>query len=94
MRRHHANNLIKQLIPTNNLLPSSTLSPNAFVAPPGNMNTSRVPKLRHHQICFVADIDSVKFVIDLAANRVFLNDVNLITNLKIMSATIKGIGGK
>ena len=76
MQRHHANNLIRQLTPTNDLLPEPTPDPTAFVAPPGNVTTP-VPKLRQHPICFVADTESVKFFIDLVANRIILNDAKL-----------------
>ena len=93
MQRHHANNLIKQLTPTNDLLPVPNSSPAASLAPPDAVNTTGVPKLRQQHICFIANTDSVKYVIDLAANRIVLNDANLIKNLKITSATIKGIGG-
>ena len=93
-QRHLANNLIKQLTPTNDLLPPPSSSPTAFVATPTEQLPTLAPSLRNHPICFVADTDSVRFVVDLAANRIVLNDASLITNLQITSATIKGIGGK
>ena len=93
MQRHHANNIIKQLTPTNDLLPVLNSSPDASLAPPDVVNTTCIPRLHQQPICFIADTESVKYVIDLAANRIVLNDANLIKNLKITSATIKGIGG-
>lgn len=73
---------------------SSSSSSTAFVAPHGDLNTTGHPPLRQETICFVPDTDSVKCVIDLAANRIILNDSSLMSNIKITSATIKGIGSK
>ena len=96
-----ADNIIKQLAPSNATSspdnapsPPSSTSPSAFVTPDDDLNITGPPPLRQEPICFVADTDSVNFVINLAANRVILNDSSLMTDLKIISATIKGIGRK
>ena len=52
------------------------------------------PGMRNNPIYFIADTDSVNYVIDIGANRIILNDCSLISNLKITRDKIKGIGGK
>ena len=96
-----ANNIVHQLAPPNApMSPDSTPSPPsytppyAFVTSNDDLNITGPPPLRQEPICFVADTDSVEYVVDLAANRIVLNDSSLMTDLKITSATIKGIGGK
>ena len=52
------------------------------------------PGIRNDPICFIADTDSVNYIIDTGANRIILNDCSLISNLQITRDKIKGIGGK
>ena len=64
------------------------------------VTTQSVPKstptslLRQDPVSFIADTDSVLYIIDTGANRIVVNDARLLTNLKISSSAIKGIGGK
>ena len=44
--------------------------------------------------CFVADTDSVKFIIDTGANRIIVNDAKLAYGYKVTDAHLKGINGK
>jgi hypothetical protein len=43
--------------------------------------------------CFIADTDSVAYVLDTGANRVILNDAKLFTNFVARRGNVKGIGG-
>ena len=43
--------------------------------------------------CFIADTDSVSFVVDSGANRIIVNDASLLSHLTITNAKIKGIEG-
>ena len=39
--------------------------------------------------CFVADTNSVQYIVDTGANRVIVNDINLLRNVRMMHGTIK-----
>jgi hypothetical protein len=43
--------------------------------------------------CFVADTDSVPYILDTGANRVILNDAKLFHKFQARNGSVKGIGG-
>jgi hypothetical protein len=50
-------------------------------------------KLRHLPYCFVADTDSVEYIIDTGANRIIINNAKLFTSFRAIESSVKGIGG-
>ena len=75
-------------------LQTDALAPPALCMP-GQVGTpSTSAHIRHEPICFIADTDSVSYTIDTAANRIIVIDAGMLTDLKICSSTIKGVGGK
>ena len=50
--------------------------------------------LQHEPICFVANTDSVLYIVDTTSNWMIVNDSSLMPDLKITTANIKCIGGK
>jgi hypothetical protein len=50
-------------------------------------------KLRCLPYCFVADTDSIPFVLDTGANRMIINNVKLFKHFKSRKGNVKGIGG-
>ena len=50
--------------------------------------------LRQQPISFLADTDSIDYDIDTGANRIIVNDVNLLSNFVPSKSSIKGIGGQ
>ena len=50
--------------------------------------------LRQEPVCFIADTDSVSYTIDIAANHIIVTNAGMLTDLKICSSKIKGVGGK
>ena len=71
--------------------------PSTFRPPSISTSKINVPseyaKLRQEYICFIADTYSMSYVIDTAVNWLVLNYSSLMTDLKITTATIKGVGG-
>jgi hypothetical protein len=49
--------------------------------------------LRQQPHCFIADTNSVPYVLDSGANRVILNDAKLFKDFQAKAGNIKGIGG-
>ena len=43
--------------------------------------------------CFIADTDSVSFVVDSGSYRIIVNDASLLSDLTITNANFKGIEG-
>jgi hypothetical protein len=50
-------------------------------------------KLRCLPYCFVADTDSIPFVLDTGANHVIINNAKLFKHFKSRKGNVKGIGG-
>jgi hypothetical protein len=50
-------------------------------------------RLQQIPYCFIADTDSVPYVLDTGANRVILNDVKLLKEFQPCTGSVKGIGG-
>ena len=62
---------------------------------PGKVGSlSTYVHLRQDPICFIADTDSVSYTVDTAANHIIATDAGMLTDLKICSSNIKGVGGK
>jgi hypothetical protein len=56
-------------------------------------NAAQTVNLRHTPYCFVADTDSIPYVIDTGANRVIINDAKLFHEFRPTNGKVKGIGG-
>jgi hypothetical protein len=56
-------------------------------------NSPDAKLLRCLPYCFVADTNSIPFVLDTGANRVIINNVKLFKHFKSRKGNVKGIGG-
>jgi hypothetical protein len=56
-------------------------------------NAAEADNLRQAPYCFVADTDSIPYVIDTGANRVIINNAKLFHEFRPTNGKVKGIGG-
>jgi hypothetical protein len=59
----------------------------------GDGNLKAANHLQQIPYCFIADTDSVPYVLDTGANRVILNDAKLLKEFQPRTGSVKGIGG-
>ena len=73
---------------------SNTVSSVTTVATP-SLDDEPVPdnELRFTSYLFVADTDSVPYLINTTANRVIVNNIKLLSNFKAIRGGVKGVGG-
>ena len=58
-----------------------------------NTTSSHENNINMQPFCFIADTDSIPFVIDTGANRIIVNDAKLLTNISPSRDKVKGVGG-
>ena len=58
------------------------------------LKKAAITDIRTEPYCFLADIDSVSYVLDTGANRIIVNDARLLHDLRPTSDKIKGVGGR
>ena len=60
---------------------------------PETLNEDVPRDIKRHPCCFVADTDSVRYILDTGANRIIVNNARLMYGYKPATAQIKGING-
>ena len=88
------NNTSRQLKYVKTIIDQTTSSSTSAIYY-NNPTTPEPPpsSIRDEPIYFIADTDSISYVMNTGANCVILNNCSLVNNLKTTCAKIKGIGG-
>ena len=56
-------------------------------------SSTPLSSLRTDHVKFIADTNRIQYIIDTSANRIVVNDANLLSDITISNTAIKGVGG-
>jgi hypothetical protein len=89
--RYQQHNYVNTMV---NATVAANSDPDESIALGGTSSTSEPDaKLKKLPYCFIADTDSVTYVLDTGANRLILNNAKLFIQFKANNGRVKGIGG-
>jgi hypothetical protein len=89
--QHRQHNYVNTII---NSVVAANSDPDEVTALSGTTTASQPDaKLKKLPYCFIADTDSVAYVLDTGANHLILNNAKLFIHFKASNGRVKGIGG-
>jgi hypothetical protein len=86
--RQHSfvNNIVDETV-------SNLSDPDDLIACPTTAALRSGKSLRRLPYCFVADTDSVKYVIDTGANCIIIQNKKIFSSFRLVESSVKGVGG-